>query len=195
LDSLKGIDWLAFCPTGMGEPKAAGIPGLGDFGNIEIPLSPMGAPVSEESTSESQSSLEADVVQESTVEAEQKSEPDDFDLNWSGDQVEVVVIPTNDLRDTLGLGCMIGGGALLTTGTVMHFVAVRPRYQLIESARANPSSVTRTQADQLSSSFNSARWTTIALLGTGVALSGSGAAVYFTSSAQGVPMLGSVWEF
>ena len=46
---------------------------------------------------------------------------------------------------------MIGGGALLTTGTVVHFVAVRPRYQLIVSARSDPSSVTRTQADQLSS--------------------------------------------
>ncbi|MGC6509244.1 MAG: hypothetical protein ACON4U_12570 [Myxococcota bacterium] len=199
IDGLQNIDWLSYCPNGMGEAKASGIPSLGDLGGLIIP-----PPAIVNATPESQ-----DVPKETeTIAASdaQVSKPEESNTNnraapltttrsGSTDQVEIMIIPTNDFRDRVGMGCMIGGGVFLTAGVLTHFTAVRPRYERIEAARSNPQTVTRVQADQLTASFNSSRWTTIALLGAGAALSGSGAAVYFTASDNGIPVLGGHWRF
>lgn len=196
VDSLQGIDWLSYCPSGMGEAKAAGIPGLGDLSNLVIPPPIITTPAPESPPNSEPKDLEPEAVPDTaTAETTYDLAPLSTERDASKDQVEIMIIPSNDLRDRLGMGCMIGGGVFFASGVVLHFTAVRPRYALIEAARANPESVTRIQANQLTDSFNSSRWTTIALLGAGAAMSGSGAAVYFTASGSGAPMLGTQFFF
>lgn len=191
LNSLRGIDWLSYCPSGMGAAKAVGIPGLGDLSGLpSIPPIQVAEPTIVEPKQTDISEPDKTVTETPPTSDEPK-----VDYDPSSDQVKVVVIPSNDIRDMAGMACMIGGGALVAGGAVMHFTTVRPRFFLVEDARTSPATVTRAQADQLSASFNSARWTTIALLGAGAAISGSGAAVYFTASDMGIPMVGGAWSF
>ena len=69
---------------------------------------------------------------------------------------------------------MAGGGALLAGGVATNFLVVYPTWGAIEDARANPLSVTRDQADALTSRFNLTRGVTLGLLTGGVALTGVG---------------------
>ena len=198
IDTLQGIDWLSFCPSGMGEAKAAGIPSLGDLGGIGIVppiVNPTPSPQENETETENKIATVPQATSTKEAETSYNSAPLSTTRSEGTDQVEIMIIPTNDLRDRLGLGCMIGGGVFLAAGAMTHFTAVRPRYELIEAARTDPQSVTRVQADQLTASFNSSRWTTIALLGAGAAMSGSGAVVYFTASGTGAPLIGGHWQF
>ncbi|MFM2245462.1 MAG: hypothetical protein RL071_1536 [Pseudomonadota bacterium] len=67
---------------------------------------------------------------------------------------------------------MASGGALVLGAVGLNFGLAAPAWQAIEDARAAPADLTRTEADQLSRSFNVARGLT---LGVGVAGLGLGA--------------------
>jgi hypothetical protein len=67
-----------------------------------------------------------------------------------------------------------GGGALFAVGLVLDLVWVNPTYADVADARANPATITRTEADEITAAFNTARWTTVGLLGGGLAIGGIG---------------------
>lgn len=72
------------------------------------------------------------------------------------------------------IGLWSGGGALILGGAAVNFLVVNPTYGQIEDARGAPASVTRAEADALTSRFNASRFTTIGLMGAGVAAMGVG---------------------
>lgn len=84
--------------------------------------------------------------------------------------------PPREPRDinVARVGLWSGGGALLLGGAAVNFLVVNPTYAEIEAARAAPASVSRADADALTSRFDVSRFTTIGLLGAGVAAMGAG---------------------
>jgi hypothetical protein len=60
------------------------------------------------------------------------------------------------------------GGALIVTGTVLHFAVVVPAYNMVEWGRRNPTGLSRYQADILTSRFRDRRMASWAVTGTGV---------------------------
>ena len=68
---------------------------------------------------------------------------------------------------------LVSGGALVAVGFALDLFWVLPAYADIEDARSNPDSVSRAEADELTASYQAARWTTIAVMGAGVAVAGS----------------------
>jgi hypothetical protein len=68
---------------------------------------------------------------------------------------------------------LASGGALIAVGFALDLFWVLPAYANIEDARSNPDSVTRAEADDLTASYQAARWTTISVMGAGVAVAGS----------------------
>lgn len=73
-----------------------------------------------------------------------------------------------------GVFLMAGGGALLVGGVAANFALVNPTWAEIEAARADPMSITRSDADALTARFDTMRLVTLGLLGGGVALTGVG---------------------
>jgi hypothetical protein len=65
------------------------------------------------------------------------------------------------------------GGALVAVGFALDLFWVLPAYADIEDARSNPDSITRAEADELTKSYQAARWTTIGVIGAGVVVAGS----------------------
>jgi diaminopimelate epimerase len=56
---------------------------------------------------------------------------------------------------------------------ILDLFWVLPAYENVSDARSNPETVTRAEANELTASFQAARWTTIGVLGAGVAVAGS----------------------
>ena len=96
--------------------------------------------------------------------------------------------------DVPSLALMAGGGAMLAGGAAANFVWVEPSYARVEAANADPSSVTRLQADGLTRDFNVSRATTLGLLGGGVLAVTAGVLVNDTvgvlASPSGVVVVG-----
>ena len=74
----------------------------------------------------------------------------------------------------LGSTLMLGGGACLLGGTAINFALVNPTFADIEAARSDPFNTTRADADELTERFDRSRYLTIGLVGTGMALVGTG---------------------
>ncbi len=75
---------------------------------------------------------------------------------------------------------LLGGGALaLLAGSVVNFSLLNPQFSEIQQARANPSTVTRTEADALTASFQQTRALTLGLVAGGVVLGGAGGAMWW----------------
>lgn len=72
------------------------------------------------------------------------------------------------------LALLGGGGALVAGGLTANFVWVNPAWNRVDAARQDPASVTRSAADDLTRQFNTARFTTLGLLGAGAACVGVG---------------------
>jgi len=68
---------------------------------------------------------------------------------------------------------LVSGGALVAVGFALDLFWVLPSYANIEDARSDPDSVTRAEADELTASYQAARWTTISVMGAGVVVAGS----------------------
>ena len=68
---------------------------------------------------------------------------------------------------------LASGGALVAVGLALDLFWVRPAYANVSDARSEPEATTRAEADELTAAFNTARWTTIGVLGAGVAIAGS----------------------
>ena len=80
---------------------------------------------------------------------------------------------------------MLAGGGLVTGGVVAQFTVVKPSRDMVEWGRRNPTELSRYQADILTERFVQRRAASVAVLGAGVAVVGTG---YFfmkpTSSVQ-----------
>lgn len=191
VDSIKGIQWLSYCPKGIGEESTSnGIPGIGELPPINFVMTPEASVAETEQASTSED--------RGKVEIPQSEDQSSVEVDWNykeADTVNVMVIPNNDFRDKAGISVMVSGGVILTGGLLTHLTIVRPRYLSIEAARQNPNEITRTEADRLSQDFNSARWMTVALLGTGAAITSTGVTLYFTGSYEGSSILGAHWLF
>jgi len=92
----------------------------------------------------------------------------------------------------LPIGLMVGGGALVTTGVVLNFAKAAPAWTALEDARANPTSVTSANDDDLSSTFQSARLLTLATGGVGLGLLATGV-VLQVRSVSVMPAPGGFW--
>jgi hypothetical protein len=68
---------------------------------------------------------------------------------------------------------LVSGGALMAVGFALDLFWVLPSYANIEDARSDPDSVSRAEADDLTASYQAARWTTISVMGAGVVVAGS----------------------
>ena len=68
---------------------------------------------------------------------------------------------------------LASGGALVAVGLALDLFWVGPAYAKVEDARSDPESVTRAEANELTASYNAARWTAIGVLGAGLAVAGS----------------------
>lgn len=79
--------------------------------------------------------------------------------------------------DVPSLALMAGGGALIGAGVAANFVWVEPAYARVSTANADPTSVSRLQADAISRDFNVARGTTLGLIGGGVLAATAGVLV------------------
>jgi hypothetical protein len=76
-------------------------------------------------------------------------------------------------RDGPNRVLLASGSALVAVGLALDFFWVVPAYADVEDARNNPDTVTRAEADELTASYQAARWTTLGVLGAGVAVAGS----------------------
>ncbi len=71
------------------------------------------------------------------------------------------------------LALLGAGGALLAGGTAANFLWVNPKWETVEALQDREAlSVTPSEAEAAASAFNAARWSTVGLLGGGVALVG-----------------------
>ena len=68
---------------------------------------------------------------------------------------------------------LASGGALVAVGLALDLLWVAPTYAKVSDAQSDPESVTRAEANELTASYNAARWTTIGVLGAGIAIAGS----------------------
>jgi hypothetical protein len=85
---------------------------------------------------------------------------------------------------------LVSGGVLLGVGVALDLLWVVPAYADVEAARNAPDATTRKDADALTSAFNTARWTTVGVLGGGVAITG----VSFLLDAPGGPVSGPTFR-
>jgi hypothetical protein len=69
---------------------------------------------------------------------------------------------------------LASGGALVAVGVALDLFWVGPTYRRVEDARSDPETITRAEADDRTTSFQAARWTTLGVLGAGVAVAGTG---------------------
>jgi hypothetical protein len=122
-------------------------------------------------------------VDTSVVVAAEAGDNDDLGLlpDWSDESSptpEVAPAPVENVarvergrpRQT---ALLASGGALVAVGFALDLFWVLPAYADIEDARSNPESVSRTEADELTASYQAARWTTISVMGAGVVVAGS----------------------
>ena len=66
------------------------------------------------------------------------------------------------------------GALLLAGGSYAYYGMTVPRYQAVEAARANPDKLTEEEAVLLTKEFNTARFLTLGLLGSGLTIMGTG---------------------
>ena len=93
---------------------------------------------------------------------------------------------------------LLGGGAVaLLAGSVVNFALLNPEFSEIQQARANPSTVTRAEADVLTASFQQTRVLTLGLVASGAVLGGVGGAMWWMqqdvrvwAGADGIRMIG-----
>jgi hypothetical protein len=78
---------------------------------------------------------------------------------------------------TITLG---SGGAVLVGGILYNFLVAAPLQDEVTFVEDNPASVTLAQWDALNADWNSARFTTLGLLGVGAAVTGIGGYLYYT---------------
>ena len=93
------------------------------------------------------------------------------------------------------LALLGAGGALLVGGTAANFVWVNPKWDAVEALQNKEAlQVTPSEASAAQSEFNTARWTTIGLLGGGAALVGVSflvdAPVTIAPTTRGLVLLG-----
>src|SRR5205085_5619026 len=129
-------------------------------------------------------------VDTSVVVATEAGDGDDLGLlpDWSDEPAAAPApAPTENVarverggpsRTTL----LASGGALVAVGFALDLFWVLPAYADIEDARSNPDSVSRTEADELTASYQAARWTTISVMGAGVVVAGSSVFVHPTGA-------------
>ena len=89
---------------------------------------------------------------------------------------EPVVDSGSDSSGGLSLGTtmLASGGALVAGGLVVNFAIVNPTWADIQAANDNPYSISRSDADTLTSRFNTSRFLTIGLTAGGLAVMGTG---------------------
>jgi hypothetical protein len=96
--------------------------------------------------------------------------------------------------DIPSIALMSGGGLVLGAGVASNFLLVEPAWDELESARTQPATVTRDQADGLTRDFNVRRFTTLGAIGLGALSLGAGIAVNdtvgFIASPNGVVVVG-----
>ena len=85
---------------------------------------------------------------------------------------------------------LASGGALVAVGVALDLFWVLPAYANVEDARSHPETITRAEADELTASYQAARWTTIGVLGAGVAV--AGASFFVHPAGPGLAIAG-VW--
>tara|TARA_B110000037_G_scaffold222495_1_gene297610 strand:+ start:685 stop:1680 length:996 start_codon:yes stop_codon:yes gene_type:complete len=78
---------------------------------------------------------------------------------------------------TITLGA---GGAVLLSGIIYNFVVAAPVQEEVQHSYDNPNSITPAQFDDLSARWDSARFTTLGLLGAGAVVTGVGGYLYYT---------------
>jgi len=78
---------------------------------------------------------------------------------------------------TITLGA---GGAVLLGGIISNFVLAAPLQEQVAYVEANPGEITLEQWETLESDWNTARFTTLGLLGAGAVVTGVGGYLYYT---------------
>ncbi len=78
--------------------------------------------------------------------------------------------------DTVGVGLISSGGAILVSGLALQFSIVEPYHQNVVDARENPESINRDEADAITAEFQRLKMISMTLMGVGAgfALVGGG---------------------
>ena len=195
-DFSRPLDWFALCPGGVDttvEVAEAEVDEWAEFGpsfgtpaitttaddtpteepvaevvpdtpeEPDTPAEPV-ADAPEEPTEEPVAEVTPDAPEEPAAEPDPAEEP-----------ITSEPAATGSSWDGLGMGTYIlaSGGALVASGLVVNFAVVNPAYSAIEDANADPYSISRSEATELTSRFNAARYLTIGLTAGGVVLMGS----------------------
>lgn len=201
-DFSKPLAWFALCPDGVDtsvevamveEDEWAefgptfGTPAVTDTVPDEAtsepvvavepdePEPPPEAPVADVEPDEP--TVEPDAPAEDPVAESDQDEPTEPAAAASQDEASIPSEPaaTGSSPNVIGMGTYIlaSGGALVAGGLVVNFAVVNPTYSAIEDANADPYSIQRSEASDLTSRFNTARYLTIGLTTGGMALIGS----------------------
>ena len=147
------LDWLALCPyevdTSIDIYAATGpedeFGGLAAFG--EVPLDEPPPQPSPDTNEPEPNERGSDVPQESTTQSN------------SPFSVAELATPRNIV--------MTVGGAMMTSGIIMHFTVVKPAFAMVEWGRRNPHELSRYQADILTERFVNRRRATWTVFGIG----------------------------
>lgn len=208
------LDWFAMCPYEVDTSVViVALPVEDDFG-----LDPFGdeepQPVESDVPGEDDTVAQATVAPEPSEESTEESSEETTGGIASGvvtdEKGEPLVIPlANDAESDAssedgGLThevatrqsfwsnrniVMIAGGGLVTAGVITQYTVVKPSRDMVEWGRRNPTELSRYQADILTERFIQRRAASVAVLGAGVAVIGTG---YFFMTSTGVqPYLSS----
>ena len=100
----------------------------------------------------------------------------------SSDSTALEEAPTEKSSLNLPLAMVGTGAAMLVGGTLTHLLGVNPAYSAIETARLDPHSISRSEADQLTQTFRVQRSLSLGLyLGGALALGAGGGLVVMES--------------
>ncbi|MFT5679321.1 MAG: hypothetical protein ACI8RZ_000225 [Myxococcota bacterium] len=157
-DFAKPVDWFALCPDG-------------------VDTSVVVAVAEEDEWSEFGPSFgDSDPVEETdpVAEVDPTSAVTDPAVTDPAVTDPAITDPGNS-RSGPGLGTymLASGGALVAGGLVVNFAMVNPAYAEITAANDDPYTVTRAEASDLTTRFNTSRILTIGLTAGGLALAGS----------------------
>ena len=202
------LDWLAMCPYEVDTSVViVALPVEDEFG-----LDPFGdeesQPVVADVPAEEDAAVKATVVPDPPKESEGKSAEETTGGTGSGvvtdDDGEPPVSPsaadeeaavsseegvlTHEVATRQSFWSsrnivMLAGGGLVTAGVISQFTVVKPAHEMVKWGRRNPTELSRYQADILTERFVQRRAASVAVLGAGVAVVGTG---YFFMNSTGV---------
>ena len=195
-DFSRPLDWLSMCPDGVDTSIEVAVteedewaefgPSFGppsvteDTEPAEDPAEDALAEPTEDALAEPTEDAAAEPTEGAAAEPTEDAAAEateDAAAEPSADEAavsdELATSGSGAVEIGFGTYMLASGGALVAGGLVVNFAMVNPAYSDIEAANADPYSISRSEANELTSRFNTARYLTIGLTAGGMALMGS----------------------